>query len=295
MKVIFIFIDGLGVTELNKNKNPVSYTSSDIFHSNISKLLRNGVLFPLDATMGTWGLPQSATGQTSLYTGINAQKLIGKHLTGYPNETLRIILHQRSLFVILKKNGLECLFLNAFRPVFFTSPELFSGKGLSASSEMNRAADLPFKTLQDVRDGKALYHDYTNKELMAKGFTIPEFSGQKAADIIIKQLKYYDFILYEYFLTDKAGHSLNMDKALNELKRVEILLQALIHTMDFRTTVLIAVSDHGNIEDMTIKTHTRHPAFMAVWGSDINVAFNSLIDVHPFVLDIMGVPSTSNI
>ena len=108
MKIIFIFIDGLGVTELNKNKNPLSFTSSDIFHSNSSRLLRDGVLFPLDAGMGIKGLPQSATGQTSLYTGLNAQKLIGKHLTGYPNKILREMLKLRSLFVILKKNGYTC-------------------------------------------------------------------------------------------------------------------------------------------------------------------------------------------
>jgi hypothetical protein len=229
-----------------------------------------------------------------LYTGLNAPKIIGKHLTGFPNAALRKMLTQRSLFVVLKKFGFRCAFLNAFRPVFFSSPELFANKSLSASSEMNRAAGLPFRTLQDIRQEKALYHDYTNHELIKKGFEVPEFTCQRAAEILSHTMRTHDFILYEYFLTDKAGHSKNMETAIFEMKKVENLLLALIRCVDFKDTVIIAVSDHGNIEDISIKTHTYHPAFMAIWGTKAINSMNSLTDVYPFVLDIMGVPLLSN-
>jgi 2,3-bisphosphoglycerate-independent phosphoglycerate mutase len=294
MKILFIFIDGLGIAALNKDKNPLYYTTTGIFSTRASRLPQGGILFPLDATLGIEGLPQSATGQTALYTGLNAPEIIGKHLTGFPNTTLRKILSERSLFVVLKKFGLHCAFLNAFRPVFFSSPQIFTNAGLSASSEMNRAAGLPFRTLRDIREGKALYHDYTNNELIAKGFEVPEFDYHKAAKIMTHTIRSYDFMLYEYFLTDKAGHSKNMDAAISEIKKVENLLLEILRHIDFKDTVVIAVSDHGNIEDISVKTHTYHPAFMAVWGFEAKKVILSLKDVYSFVLEILDVPLLSN-
>ena len=39
--------------------------------------------------LGIEGLPQSATGQTALFTGINAAQLLGRHLFGFPNQPFR--------------------------------------------------------------------------------------------------------------------------------------------------------------------------------------------------------------
>ena len=121
MKVLLIFIDGLGIAEPVKESNPAYHLTPGYIFARIPELPQEGSCFPLDATMGVKGLPQSATGQTSLYTGINAQKFIGKHLSGYPNLALRKLLYKHSLFVILKNRGKRCLFINAFRHVFFSS------------------------------------------------------------------------------------------------------------------------------------------------------------------------------
>jgi 2,3-bisphosphoglycerate-independent phosphoglycerate mutase len=294
MKIIFFFIDGLGVAELDKDINPLYYTQSGIFNTTRKQLPGEGILKPLDATLGVKGFPQSATGQTTLYTGINAPKLISKHVSGFPNAILRNLLQRRSIFMVLKQNGLRCLFINAFRPIFFSSPELFASRGLSASSEMNRAAGLPFKTLGDIRNDAALYHDYSNQELIQKGFDLPEFDSHQAAEILIRQLENYDFILYEYFLTDVAGHSRNMEMAINELYKIEQLLLVLINRINFQNTVLLAVSDHGNIEDISVKSHTCHPAYLAVWGASGEVALKSLTDVYPFVLEMIAVSPPFN-
>ena len=42
-------------------------------------------LLALDAVLGVKGRPQSATGQTSLFTGVNAAAVLGRHLRGFPN------------------------------------------------------------------------------------------------------------------------------------------------------------------------------------------------------------------
>jgi 2,3-bisphosphoglycerate-independent phosphoglycerate mutase len=94
--------------------------------------------------MGIPGLPQSATGQTTIYTGINAPKKLGKHLTGIPNRELRELLRKFSIFVILKNEGFKCKFMNAFRPIFFTTPEIFLNLHMSATTEMNRYAGNEF-------------------------------------------------------------------------------------------------------------------------------------------------------
>ncbi|HXT50199.1 MAG TPA: phosphoglyceromutase, partial [Thermoanaerobaculia bacterium] len=42
------------------------------------------VLAALDAVLGVPGLPQSGTGQTTLFTGVNAQASIGHHVPALP-------------------------------------------------------------------------------------------------------------------------------------------------------------------------------------------------------------------
>ena len=44
-----------------------------------------GLVKPVDPKLGVKGIPQSATGQTSLLTGVNAQGVLGYHKSGYPN------------------------------------------------------------------------------------------------------------------------------------------------------------------------------------------------------------------
>jgi hypothetical protein len=43
----------------------------------------------IDATLQVPGLPQSATGQATLYTGCNASQFLGRHQTGFANGALR--------------------------------------------------------------------------------------------------------------------------------------------------------------------------------------------------------------
>jgi bisphosphoglycerate-independent phosphoglycerate mutase (AlkP superfamily) len=43
-------------------------------------------------------------------------------------------------------------------------------------------------------------------------------------------------------------------------------LEGLLETMDLRRTHLIVCSDHGNLEDLSVRTHTRNPVPTMVWG-----------------------------
>jgi bisphosphoglycerate-independent phosphoglycerate mutase (AlkP superfamily) len=284
-KIILLFIDGVGFGANNPDINPCSYSETGIFHIN-NNLPHSGHKYAIDAQMGIPGLPQSATGHTSLYTGINAPKFIGKHLTGFPNKELRGILKKYSIFVQLQNEGYKCKFLNAFRPVFFTTPEVFANLHMSATTEMNRYAGYNFASFNDIKNEKALYHDYTNKENIQRGFDLPSFSAEKAADILIQESEKYNLILYEYFLTDFAGHAQNMKRSIAEIRKVENLIIGVVTQMDTERTVLIVVSDHGNIEDIRTKSHTTNPAFLGIWDkehSDESHDFRSLKDLFPFI------------
>ena len=54
-------------------------------------------LRPVDACLGVPGLPQSATGQTALFTGVNAPALVGDHVTAFPTTPLRRVIAEHSL------------------------------------------------------------------------------------------------------------------------------------------------------------------------------------------------------
>jgi 2,3-bisphosphoglycerate-independent phosphoglycerate mutase len=282
---ILIFLDGVGIGPLDPTFNPFSFAQAGIFNSSDNRLMANGRRFSLDASLAIAGLPQSATGQTTIYTGVNAAQLIGKHLFGFPNQALRRLLATDSLFIRLKSAGMSCRFINAFRPVFFTTPQLFTHLAMSATTEMNRAAGLPFSTIDQIRKGQAIYHDFTNSSLIKLGFDLPLFSAQRVAQILSEQSRQYDLLLYEYFLTDTAGHAQNMALAIQEMQKVEALISELARQIDPDRTILMAVSDHGNLEDLRTKSHTGNPAFMGIWAKKIPGSFQSLLDITPFILN----------
>jgi 2,3-bisphosphoglycerate-independent phosphoglycerate mutase len=288
--IILFFVDGLGIGETNPDYNPCCHTQEKIFVNNDTNFPQDGKKFALDACLGVSGLPQSGSGQTTIYTGENASQLIGRHLFGFPNRQLRELLGEKSLFVSLSRSKYQCKFMNAFRPVFFTTPEVFRNMRMSATTEMNRAAELPFNTITDITNGRALYHDYTNEVLRRLGFKIPKYSAENAAEILISESKCFDLVLYEFFLTDMAGHTRDMTRAVNVLQQVENLLIALIRKINRDQTILILISDHGNIEDLRTKSHTKNAALMGFWGKNndlINFDLASLTDIAPLISYIL--------
>ena len=286
MSVILIFVDGVGIGENKIDFNPCLHSQFQIF-SPANNLPFGGKKFPLDARLSVKGFPQSATGQTTIYTGINAAKLINKHLFGIPNEILKERIIKESIFKKLITSGFKCKFLNAFRPVFFTSPDLFKNIRLSATSEMNRAVELSFCTLQDIKNKKALYHDFSNSEIIEKGFCLPKYNSEIASSVIVSQSKQNDLVLYEYFLTDKAGHSRDIKYAIKEINKIESLIYNVAKKIFGTDNTLIVCSDHGNIEDSRIKSHTLNPAFFAVWTKKQIKPLKSLLDIFPLIVDLI--------
>lgn len=294
MRIIFIFIDGLGVGEDDPTKNPAAHSAIQLlslFQSDhFPKAVPGGGLAKaVDCHLGLPGLPQSATGQTALFTGVNAVELLQCHLSGFPNQTLRQLLATDSIFIRFKRRMKWPAFINAYRPIFFQfGPEMLI-RHLSVTSIMNWKAGLHFFNFQELATEQALYHDFTNLELIHKGYRLPFFTADKAGQILARVSQSYDFCLYEYFKTDHVGHAQNLNDALTLLKQLEQFIGSLLVQTDLSNTLVVLTSDHGNIEDMSLKTHTNNPVPLIAWGkgnSELLATCQSLTDVTPALLTL---------
>ncbi|MFH1963910.1 MAG: hypothetical protein ABIJ42_00045, partial [Acidobacteriota bacterium] len=122
-RILFIFIDGLGIGSQDPEKNPLARFPAKIlksFSGSAPVLLREGISLSNDPGMGIPGLPQSATGQAALFTGINAAGAVGRHLSGFPTVALRDIVGEYSLLKRLKEAGKEVAFANTYTEAYLS-------------------------------------------------------------------------------------------------------------------------------------------------------------------------------
>jgi len=109
-----IFIDGVGIGNEDYQFNPFfKYgfkTFTDIFGDIPSlqnqTIVRNKkFIFPVDACLGVEGFPQSGTGQTAIFCGMNAAKFVGKHFGPFPYSTLIPIIRGQNSHKHYKDEG----------------------------------------------------------------------------------------------------------------------------------------------------------------------------------------------
>lgn len=290
--VIFIFIDGLGIGPADPEVNPLLVARMPTLVSWIGTVApdawRAGVhneeasLAPLDATLGVDGLPQSATGQATLYTGVNAAELVGRHMPGYPNKALQAVLATRGVLPRLVRAGRSAAFVNAY--TFRNIPAYFARRRpFSATTVMSLAAFGEFRTAAAARRGEAVFHDLTNRGLRRRGENVPIVEPREAGEIIARVGAEHDFTLFEYFLTDLAGHRRRMHRAVLYLEDVDEMFGGIKGTVDFTDTLLIVTSDHGNVENIKTRGHTRNPVpLIAVGlGHERFRGFTSITEVTP--------------
>jgi hypothetical protein len=297
VRVVLFFIDGLGLAPSGKN-NPLSTTDTPCLNKLLGgrDLTIDAVGIPdtlaalqaLDASLGMPGCPQSATGQTTLFTGVNAPKALGRHLRGFPNEPLRNILKAEGILKKIASMGKKPTFLNGFRPEFFTL--LSEGKVcFSASTMLNLYADLPFYTFEDMAAGRSVYSDITNEVLHELGHQVPLVTPEAAGETLVRAADHYDFVLFEYFLTDMIGHKRDREKAAKCIDTIDRFLGSVTSNLDFGDTMLIITSDHGNLEDLSSGTHTTNPVPLLLLGPGAHTVspLTDLTDILPFIMNIL--------
>lgn len=285
--LIAVFVDGLGLAPSSNPSNPIPRCGLEV----LPWLLESAV--PLDTTMGVDGLPQSATGQTALYTGANAAAFAGRHYQGFPGPTLRRLLVRGTFLTRISAGGGKVAFLNTYSRAYL---RMLAGGQLRASCSTLAAvaAGLPLRDALNLRRGDGVHHDLTGDALRAQGEDVPLHTPRSAAGVALNVSAANNLTLLEYFITDPAGHSGDPEQAAAVLRRLDQFLAALLDGLGSvargqadggpdgprPTPRLVLFSDHGNIEDMSCRTHTSNPVPLAVWPAhDVARSCSSVTDL----------------
>lgn len=274
MALIFVFLDGLGLAPAGPT-NPLAGAPMPRLRGLLGGPLtaeaaqeRAGLLLrPIDAGLGVAGLPQSGTGHVALLAGVNAPALHGRHQPNFPPVALRPLLAERSLFHRALAAGASVAFANVFTPGYW---QAVASRRLrrSASVIASEGAGLRFRTLEDLRDGRALSWDITGAALQARdeGAGLAPVAPHSAGAQLAGLAHEHDLVFFECFLPDLAGHGrMGASGVAEALDRIDGLLGGLLDALGPADSLLIT-SDHGNLEDSGATTHTTNPVPLLVVG-----------------------------
>jgi hypothetical protein len=285
--LLLFFIDGLGIGTRGAH-NPLDGLPDAeplaVFQNEPLQVAFDGVLIETDARLGIEGRPQSASGQTTILTGINAPAEIGHHKQGFPNAALLTIIREHSIFLQLARAGVAPItFANTYTRRFFEGRP----RWISATTAAVEAAGLNFNTVDDLKAGRAVYHDFTNQQLIERGEEVEVRTPEEAADVLASVAADHRFTLYEYFMTDKVGHAQDMTSARLVLQNLARMIRRLVGQMDLQKTTVILTSDHGNIEDLSTKSHSLNSVPTIIWGAHqkrMATSITSLADITPAIV-----------
>jgi hypothetical protein len=252
-------------------------------------------LFKLDACLGTPGLPQSATGQAALLTGVNVPAELGYHYGPKPNPDVAEFIKRGNLFSSIKMGGKQAAFLNAYPPSYFQAIE--SGRRLYAAIPLAAfQAGVALRTEADLRAAQAVSADITAQGWRAHlGISdIPVISAYQAGERLAQLAADYDFSFFEYWLSDFAGHKQDMGTSIKLLTTFDQLLDGLTNAWDDESGLIILTSDHGNMEDLNTRRHTSNPVpALLIGASEIRRTFSThledLTDVTPAILRLLNI------
>lgn len=298
-KLFLFFIDGVGIGEPNPEHNPLiqlgdTFLGPAHFHSGSVPLHTSTVwLLPIDATLGVAGRPQSATGQTSFMTGINAAEQLGYHLQAFPNEQLLPLISSHNLLKVLMQNGVRATSANLYSHKFFSDRRKRRKNMFPVSTLSIESAGIPFRYYRDYRMRRAIFADITNQMLKERGFHIKPIAPKRAASHVLNIFKRHDLVFFEYFLTDTYGHARKAAALRHCVANINAFLRALWEQSKQQIDMLI-ISDHGNAEDMQVGDHTLNPVpFFLISSRAEKLASKipapqSLLDIKPFILNYYG-------
>lgn len=300
-RVIILFLDGVGLGEADPEANPFMHTELPVVRSllGVSHLTREtagtvtgqAALLGLDACLGVPGLPQSATGQTTILTGHNAPAVLGEHYGPYPNPTLRELLAQESIFKTLLRAEQSAAYANAY-PVRFLD-RVQRGKGrLSANTQAAFMAGLKLRSGEDLQQGRAVAALFSNDFWPEADFVLPPLDARGAGAQLAALAEDHTLTFFEFWYSDFLGHKMEREESLKMLGLLDDFLAGILERLDLTNSLLLVVSDHGNFEDWTTSKHTLNPTLTLLAGAGFESLvprLHSLADVKPAVLAYLGV------
>ncbi len=297
--VLFIFLDGVGLGPDDPDVNPLSDNELGAFQriaggerwiAPANPVLKAGhVSRGIDATLGIAGLPQSGTGQATLFTGINCAALAGRHYGPFPHSTSRNVIAHSNVFskIAASRRDATVAFANAYPERFFSYVN--RTKRWTVTTLCCLEAGVRLRGYDDWLEGRAVTADLTAEGWLKLGYNLQALPVAESASRLVSLNREKTFTLFEYFYTDKAGHSLSMERAINVLMKLDVFFSEILAQWDASNDLLLVTSDHGNIEDMSSKSHTRNPVPLIALGPGAGrfAAAESLSDVVPVLLETL--------
>ncbi|HCR70502.1 MAG TPA: hypothetical protein DIW23_03580 [Anaerolineae bacterium] len=288
MKLLFLFLDGIGLGEDSPGINPFAkanmpYLESLLGNKKITKSIESVdnefvSLRAVDPNLAVKGLPQSATGQAVLLTGINIPKELGYHYGPKPNPETAKYLEADTIFHKVIKADKTTALLNAYPPRYFDGID--SGKRLYSSIPLALTnAGVSLFTHEDYFAGKALSADFTGQGWhdFLNFPNAPIFDPHTAGIKLAQLAKEYDFSFFEYWASDYAGHKQDMGSAVEQLEIFDNVLKGLLSAWKNEDSLILLTSDHGNMEDLSTRKHTANHVPLLLFGDkDLRKEFNQI-------------------
>jgi len=305
LKTLFLFLDGIGLGDNDPEKNPFARANMPYLQSLLGgqTLVHESAPFEgdlatlssIDPNLGVSGLPQSATGQAVLLTGINIPAELGYHYGPKPNSEVAQYLDGKTIFSKIVKAGKKTALLSAYPPRYFEG--INSGKHLYSAIPLALTnAGITLFTKDDYYAGRALSADFTGQgwreflNLSDAPNYEPEEAGKKLAELASQ----YDLSFFEYWATDYAGHKQDMDSAVRQLERFDRVLKSLLETWQHEDGLILLTSDHGNMEDLSTRRHTAANVPLLLFGSkdhrrEFQKDIRDLTGIAPAILNFLSI------
>jgi hypothetical protein len=218
---------------------------------------------------------------------MNAPKFVGKHFGPFPFSTTIPIIAGENIFKAYKELGKSPYFANAYPKVFFDY--LKSGKTrLSTTSLSCRLSGIKLNSVTDLRQSKALTAEITNERWNRKlKYQLKVISPETAARRLLRIAGKNDFTLYEFFHTDHLGHGRIADEFEAIYNNLDRFLFTILSELNKEAITLVICSDHGNFEDLSVKTHTMNPALTLTAGKNalqLAESIKDLTEIKPSII-----------
>jgi len=279
MRILFIFLDGIGLGDDNPTLNPfaVAHTPTLNALANHQRWLRNvgiqatarGVFLALDAQLGIAGRPQSGTSQAAILTGLNVPQMLNRHYGPKPDADTRRILERDNLFMRLKRAGKSSALINAYPPRLLH--DIARGKTLRSSIQHAvYAAGLPLFDKDALYAGTALSEDFTGEgwRTHLKFSDAPIYSPFAVGVKMVEIARGYDFAFFSHWLTDILGHRGTLAEGVPHLEIIDGVMAGVLSAWRDDEGLVVLTSDHGNFEDLSHGKHTENRVPAVIIGQE---------------------------
>lgn len=302
MRILFLFVDGIGLGDDNAEINPfvqasmprlMSLTNGQRWLATTERQERDDAVFiPTDAALGIEGRPQSGSSQAAILTGKNVPQIIGRHYGPKPDAETRALLDADNLFMRLRRMGKRVALIDGYPPTLLKS----IGRGKTLPSSIQQAAISSGQTLFSVEDviaGRALTAEWTGDEWHShlKITDTPIYTPFEAGVQMARIAREYDFAFHSHWLTDYVGHKGSYEMAVKLIERLDGVVDGILSAWDVEEDMIFITSDHGNMEVIGSRLHTenRVPTLMigTKWRQFAD-GFADLTHFYPRILRAFG-------